>query len=461
MGLAFTPVIDALASTLIVSNAAVASGLTLGTKTIQIVGSGELSIDGGGWVASGVVQNGSSVRLRITTPSGELGQITTVTVDLQSVGYVEWSVTNRNTLIAEVGAGVDELLGFSVAPGLPIEESANASDEVFDGSFSFVEGNAVGFDTLTYSVTTGELVNETGNGVGVGFSAPEVLIDEVGTCSDTLLGALILQVEEVGESVDELADTLTFTAFVSEHGSGKDAIVTQSSTEQIDESGVASDHLYPTNTATFTVYEVSGVGADDPLVSSTPSAVVEEIGAASDELLPINNVTINFNNVGYGFDDALLSYPTHGAWAFNSRTMAMSRWEALQVTEVHEANGVVYGLAEDGIYILSSTVAADAQLESGLYDFGVIETKRLRHLYVTYTATSPIHVGIVRSNGGGKQRVMYGKSAYASENPMQSRINLGRGPIARYWGMTLNNTDGGFASVKDMRLVPNVTTRRI
>ena len=461
MGLAFTPVIDALASTLIVSNAAVASGLTLGTKTIQIVGSGEMSIDGGGWVASGVVQNGSSVRLRITTPSGELGQITTVTVDLQSVGYVDWSVTNRNTLMAEIGTGYDDLMGFSVRPGLPIEESANASDELFDGNFSFVESNAVGFDTLTYTLTTGELVNETGNGNGVGFSAPEVLVAEVATCSDTLLGALILQISEVGTAVDYALDNLTVSAFVSEQGSGKDVIVTQSSTEQVDENGVASDHLYPTNTAAFTVYESSGVGIDDFLVSSAPGTVIEEIGTASDEVLPINNVTINFNNVGYGFDDALLSYPTHGAWAFNSRTMAMSRWEALQVTEVHEANGVVYGLAEDGIYVLSSTVAADAQLESGLYDFGVIETKHLRHLYITYTATSPIHVGLVRSNGGGKQRVMYGKSAYTSDNPMQSRINLGRGPLARYWGMTLNNTDGGFASVKDMRLVPNVTTRRI
>ena len=461
MGLAFTPVIDALASTLIVSNAAVASGLTLGTKTIRIVGAGEMSINGGGWVASGVVQNGSSVRLRITTPSGEMGQVTTVTVDLQSVGYVEWRVTNRNTLMAEIGTGFDELMRFSVAPGLPIEESANAYDEAFDGSFSFVESNAVGFDTLTYAITTGEVVNETGNGVGAGFSAPEVLVAEVATCSDTLLGALILQVSEVGEAVDYLGDVLTASTFISEHGSGKDAIVTQSSTEQIDEDGIAADHLYPTNTATATVYEASGVGSDDLLVASAPGALVEEHGAASDELLPINNVTINFNNIGYGFDDALLSYPTHGAWAFNSRTMAMSRWEALQITEVHEANGVVYGLAEDGVYVLSSTVAAEAQLESGLYDFGVIETKHLRHLYVTYTATAPIHVGLVRSNGGGKQRVMYGKSAYSAENPVQSRINLGRGPLARYWGITLNNTDGGFASVKDMRLVPNVTTRRI
>lgn len=461
MGLVFTPVIDALAGTLIVSNSAVASGLTLGTKTIQIVGSGEMSIDGGGWVSSGVVQNGTAVRLRITTPSGELGQVTTVTVDLQSVGYVEWSVTNRNTLMAEIGTGYDDLMGFSVLPGQPIEESANASDELFDGNFSFVEENGVGFDAASYAVTTGEFVNEAGNGTGVGFSAPELLVAEVATGADSLFGALILQMNEVATAADDLDGTLSLDEFVSEQGFGKDAIVTQSSTEQIDEDGFGADHMYVNVLATETVFEFSAVGTDDLVEAAAPGWMVEEGGTASDELLPVNNVTINFNNVGYGFDDTLLSYPTHGAWAFNSRSMAMSRWEALQVTEVHEANGVVYGLADDGIYVLSSTVAADAELESGLYDFGVIETKHLRHLYITYTATAPIHVGLIRSNGGGKQRVMYGKPSYVAENPMQTRINLGRGPLARYWGMTLNNTDGGFASVKDMRLVPNVTTRRI
>lgn len=461
MGLVFTPVVDALAGTLIVSNSAVASGLTLGTKTIQIVGSGEMSIDGGGWVSSGVVQNGTAVRLRITTPAGELGQITTVTVDLQSVGYVEWSLTNRNMLMAETGTGYDGLMAFSVLPGQPIEESASASDELFDGNFSFIDEYGVGFDAASYAVTTGALVNEVGNGTGVGFSAPELLVAEVATGADALFGALILQMDEVATAADTITGALTLSEFVVDHGFGKDTIVTQSSTEQIDEDGFGADHLYGGLTATETLYEFSGVGTDDLIETSAPGWMVEEGGTAADEVLPTNNVSINFNNVGYGFDDALLSYPTHGAWAFNARTMAMSRWEALQVTEVHEANGVVYGMADDGIYVLSSTLAADALLESGLYDFGVIETKHLRHMYITYTATAPIHVGITRSNGGGKQRVMYGKAAYVAENPVQTRINLGRGPLARYWGMTLANTDGGFASVKDMRLVPNVTTRRI
>ena len=82
MGLVFTPILDALPSTLLLSNVAVVSGLTVGTKTVQIVGAtGEMSINGGGWVTSGVVQNGTTVQLRATTPAGELGQVTTVTVD--------------------------------------------------------------------------------------------------------------------------------------------------------------------------------------------------------------------------------------------------------------------------------------------------------------------------------------------------------------------------------------------
>ena len=460
MGLAFTPVIDALASTLIVSDAATVSGLTLGTKTIQIIGSGEMSISGGGWVSNGVVQNGTSVRLRIATPPGEIGQVTTVTVDLQSIGYIEWSVTNRNTLLAEEGTGYDSAMGFSVSPGLPIEESANASDELFDGSFFFLEEKGVGFDELAYAVTTGELLNEIGNGAGAGFPSPSLMVTEVADCFDTLTGAVTFQMEEVATASDDVDGVLTLSVFVSEQGNGKDSIVTQSSTELVDEDAICIDTTYA-SVLVSAMLDESGDGFDDVFDEAAPQWMIDEVATANEELLPTNNVTINFNNVGYGFDEPLLSFPTYGAWAFNARSMAMSRWEALQVNEVHEANGVVYGLAEDGIYILSSTVAADALLESGLYDFGVIETKHLRHLYLTYTATSPIHVGITRSNGGGKQRVMYGKPSYYAENPVQSRINLGRGPLARYWGMTLANTDGGFASVKDMRFVPNVTTRRI
>lgn len=62
------------------------------------------------------------------------------------VGYVEWVVTNRDSLQDEAGTGFDETMAFSVMPTAPISESANAFDELFDGNYSFVESEGYGFD---------------------------------------------------------------------------------------------------------------------------------------------------------------------------------------------------------------------------------------------------------------------------------------------------------------------------
>lgn len=461
MGLAFIPVIDAAPNTLVTSAVAYVSGLTLGTKTIAIIGDGELSIDGGGWVTSGVVQNGSGVRLRITTPNSELGEISDVVVDVQSLGYITWEVTNRNTMLLSEGTGFDEVGWFSITPAGPILEAATCEGEIaFDGVYSMVEEGGVGFDIVDYAVTTGNMVYEVGYGAGFGFPSPSDMIEEVGTGVDTTFGALLLEVEEFGTGVDWATNTLSVSITVGEVGAGTGSVASTSNNAFVDEVGSGTDEAIDVGSTVAIVLE-SGVGEDDAFDRTVATALVDEVGTGAEELLPHNTVTINYDNVGYGFDEPLLSYPTHGAWVFNSRTMAMSRWDTLQITEVHEANGVVYGMAADGLYILSPTVASVARADSGLYDFGVIETKRLRHIYLTYTAQTPIHIEVTRSNGGGKTPTMYGKPAYDHVAPTQTRVDLGRGPVARYWGFSFLNTDAGFASLKEARLVPNVTSRRI
>lgn len=466
MGLVFTPVLDAAPNTLITSASATVSGLTLGTKVIQIIGGvGQLSVSGRAWGTNDVVQNGDTVRLRVTTPNSELGEVTTVTVDVQSLGYIDWEVTNRNNMIAEVGSGEDTVGWFSVIPTAPISEVAEGFSELFDGGFLLVEEMGFGTDELSPALTTGATVLEYGAGTGSGFPAAEELVVEVGDGVDTLTGTLVIFGAEAGVGSDTLFPSLTASQMVQESASGRDSIVTAASDITVDEDGFGFDVLLDTARIVEDVYESRYVtqweGADAVFESSTPTMLVEDSGSGWDELTPVNNVTINYDNVGFGFDEVLLSYPVHGAWTFNSRSMAMARWDTLQVLEVHEAKGVVYGLAADGLYVLSSTQAADARVESGLYDFGVIEEKRLRHVYATYVAETPLHFGVTRSNGGGKQQILYGKPAYTGESPNQTRIDLGRGPLARYWGVSVFNTDNGFASVKDMRLVPNVTSRRI
>ena len=461
MGLAFIPVVEAAPNTVVVSTTAYPSGMTLGTKTATIVGDGEVSIDGGAWGTSGVVQNGTGIRLRITTPNSELGEISDVVLDVQSLGYITWEVTNRNTMLVSEGTGTDEVGWFSITPANPIDEAATCVGEiVVDGVYSMVDEAGVGYDEGTYTVTTGVMVTETGAGTGFGFPAPEEIIDEVGEGTDTTLGGLVLMVEEFGTGADFPANNITVELTLDSVGSGKDTFINAVSFAQIDEAGTGTDTVIDVVSLEDMVDEV-GVGEDEAQAGTLSVASMDEIAFCYDEVLPTNNVTINYDNVGYGFDEPLLSYPTHGAWVFNSRTMAISRWDTLQVNEVHEANGVVYGLAADGLYVLSPDVAAAACADSGLYDFGVIETKRLRHVYMTYTSQTPIHIEITRSNGGGKTPVLYGKPAYQHATPTQTRVDLGRGPTSRYWGVSIMNTDTGFASLKEMRLVPNVTSRRI
>jgi hypothetical protein len=461
MGLAFIPVVDAAPNTVVVSATAYPSGMTLGTKTATIVGDGEVSIDGGAWGTSGVVQNGTGIRLRITTPNSELGEISDVVLDVQSLGYITWEVTNRNTMLVSEGTGVDETGWFSVTPANPIDEVATGTDElVSDGIYFMVDEVGVGYEEATYAVTTGVVLSEVGTGAGYGFPAPEDLVDEVGTGVDETFGALILTMDEGGTGTDWNTNVLTVDTTVDSFGTGKDTYVGVVSTATINEVGTGTDTVIDASGVEDILYEV-GTGGDELQDTLTATNTTDEIAAGYDEALPTNNVSINYDNVGYGFDEPLLSYPTHGAWVFNSRTMAISRWDTLQVNEVHEANGVVYGMAADGLYVLSPDVAAAARADSGLYDFGVIEMKRLRHVYMTYTSQTPIHVEVTRSNGGGKTPVLYGKPAYQYATPTQTRVDLGRGPTSRYWGVSIMNTDAGFASLKEMRLVPNVTSRRI
>ena len=462
MGLAFTHVVDAAPNTLITSDTAYVSGLTLGTKNVTVVGVGELSVDGGAWGATGVVQNGTGVRVRVTTPASELGEVTTVTVDVQSLGYVEWTVTNANTLLVSDGSGYDTVGWFVVTPAPLFTEVAVGTAEIVSAT-SFVLVDEVGTaDTegLSFAVTATATVLETGTGAGAGFPSVSEVVDDAGEGEDSFEFATAFVVDEVGTGESVTTNTATFRVTLDSVAAGTGDALGIAHSALVVEAGVGEDAATPVVLLGDDVFEF-GSGVDVTLASAVVTATVDDMAAGSEELTPKNTVRINYDNVGYGFDDVLLSYPTHGAWVFNARTMAISRWDSIQVTEVHEANGVVYGLAPDGMYVLSPTVASAARADSGLYDFGVIETKRLRHIYLTYTAKTPIHIEVTRSNGGGKTTTTYGKSAYDHEAPTQVRVELGRGPVSRYWGFSFLNTDAGFASLKEARLVPNVTSRRI
>ncbi|SDP56815.1 hypothetical protein SAMN04488061_3347 [Filomicrobium insigne] len=88
----FVDVADAAPDTQITSNAVTLSGFNSEVfVTISGDGAPELSIDGGPWVTSGIVTNGQTVQLRLTSDSG-FEAARTATVILGGANY-SWSVT--------------------------------------------------------------------------------------------------------------------------------------------------------------------------------------------------------------------------------------------------------------------------------------------------------------------------------------------------------------------------------
>ena len=258
--------------------------------------------------------------------------------------------------------------------------------------------------------STTVLVTEKGKGQGEAFSALFGDVQESATGSDEIVTGVSIFIEEESRASDSLAPLLTTSHFVEDFGVGRDALWQPAYTEMIVEKGEGGEAYTESLHTSELVDDSTGQGVGDATLDAVLTAWVEDVAQATDYTENILHVVENYNNTGYGFDEILLASDDKHAWVFNARTMAISQWEGLGVYEVHEAAGRVYGLAEDGVYVFSEDTAAPARAESGLYDFGVIEEKKLRHAYLSYTSTTPIHVSLVHTDGGERRYVTYGKA---------------------------------------------------
>ena len=462
MAMSFPPVTGAQGNTVVYSEEVRVSGLPLGAREAQIIGNdGELQINAREWAKKDTVQNGDTLRLRVKTPDTAQGETIEVTVALPAVGYLTWSVTLRNDITMDEGRGRDTPGWFVVTP-LPIEEEMTGSDFIEGTAYiTMGETGAGRGEVVDIHRSTTVLVTEKGKGQGEAFSALFGDVQESATGSDEIVTGVSIFIEEESRASDSLAPLLTTSHFVEDFGVGRDALWQPAYTEMIVEKGEGGEAYTESLHTSELVDDSTGQGVGDATLDAVLTAWVEDVAQATDYTENILHVVENYNNTGYGFDEILLASDDKHAWVFNARTMAISQWEGLGVYEVHEAAGRVYGLAEDGVYVFSEDTAAPARAESGLYDFGVIEEKKLRHAYLSYTSTTPIHVSLVHTDGGERRYVTYGKPAYEAVTPIQTRVNIGRGPDARYWGVVIENTDGGAAQVKDVRLVPDVISRRI
>jgi len=457
MAFDFIDVIEALPSTVITSESIAVSGLTLGTKSVSIIGAGELQVDGGSWATSGVVQNGSSLALRITTPAGELGAVTTVTVNVQSIGYVTWSVTNKNNLVSEVGVSTDTGLSFGVAPGYPFSDVATGLDDITSVSYIVISETGSSGDIYTPSLTSKVTLLEVGKGSGTGTPIIEVTVVETGAGIESVLPAIVLLMSEAGVSHETLFSTLLTAFTVTNEGQGADwidgtAIVVLSSTA----TGV--DTLLLSNGQTSTVDE-AGTGVDWLLFAQNATFLVKEFGTAYDTYLPTSLMFVGYTEGAVGRDQLIYANEDRMAHVFNVRLAAYSSWQNVEVSEVFSLNGKLFGIAPDGLYQLNGA-GTDAEVYTGLLDLKSQKIKHVPNIYITAASEQPMRVA-VNSVSQGEEVFEYEARPSTVETPAPTRVKLGKGLRSTYFGVVIGNTGAAKTQVGDVSFVVAETDRRI
>ncbi len=118
----------------------------------------------------------------------------------------------------------------------------------------------------------------------------------------------------------------------------------------------------------------------------------------------------------------------------------------------------------DGIYELVGDTDADApidaQITTGLLDFGEPALKTVTAAYLGYRASGALTLTVSVGQSGGAQTVRYGL-AETPAVPVTARIKLGKGVKARYWQWQLANDAGADFELETLDLLPVVLQRRI
>ena len=454
----FLDVVNAQPSTVVVSSPLTVSGITLGSKTVSITSpSGELSINGGGWASTGTVQVGDNIRLRVTTPAGEAGETVTVAINLQSYGYIDWTVANVDNLMDEDGYWRADDVAWVVVAGT-VDEAAAVTETLLPGQYTPAFDSATASDEATPRLIARLTVGETASVADEPMALTDVVVTDTGAASDSATVYFTVSVVEGGKTSDLATGVLRGVALLDETAVARDTAWLGSPAE-VEDTAEAVDEAVAVQRVALLVTDAT-TGSDTLYLGTTAIELVDEAGSALDWSETVATLGLNMDGgralVG---DDALFYSPTRGAWVVTLDTLAVTRWADLPYEQVHQMpDGTLLGVAPDGVYT-EGAATVDAEVTTGVYDFGLTETKSLRVGYVAALTDGSVELDAV-CGGLDTGVVTYRPVVYDITAPTQFRVLFGRGRKSRWWGFAIRNT-GEALELQDLRVVPLINSRRV
>ncbi len=113
-----------------------------------------------------------------------------------------------------------------------------------------------------------------------------------------------------------------------------------------------------------------------------------------------------------------------------------------------------FGASDSGIFELEGDkdngINIDAFFELPVSDFGIVNVKRIRKLYVGYEAKDDL-IATVKDNEDNTRSYTLSYLDYDRQNGGQ--VDVGRDGLGRYWQIRIDNTNGCYFAVDSIDLL--------
>ena len=227
------------------------------------------------------------------------------------------------------------------------------------------------------------------------------------------------------------------------------------------------------------VIQDAGAGADQALAGARVVDIVEDQAVAGAAVGQESSATVDLVDDALHAADSVVSVAAgsqvvddwahaegeeiqggHLAWSCHAQTFGMSRLTLPEVNSLASVGGRLLAVGPDGLYVADGA-PQQAQVVTGLVDFGSPQLKRGGYLYLRYAAAGQLCVSVGVTSTGSEVTYDYALAARPDAAVVPGRVKLGKGIRSRDWRFTLRNEPGRGFKLYDLQLLQDETSRRV
>lgn len=169
------------------------------------------------------------------------------------------------------------------------------------------------------------------------------------------------------------------------------------------------------------------------------------------------------NDLVFADDDYSAQRQYGYAWTANVDSWAMSRYQDYGFSELAVIDGVLYGVADDGVYRLDANTFVDGKLVTGQVDLGKGNLVHPVAAYLEYELagdTKLLTVGVSTTQSGTKKTYFYNLPKEPSNYLTNGRVLFGRGLRGRHFSFEIK-IGGLYGYINDFSIDMTATKRRV